>query len=56
MRLVGRMKLGFYPSRARLTEAVYRRYDIVAPQDLKNAAEKMEFYLGKVGGQIGPRG
>jgi integrase len=28
------------------TEAVYRRYDIVSPQDLKIAAAKMENYLG----------
>ena len=27
------------------TEAVYRRYDIVSPRDLKLAAAKMENYL-----------
>jgi len=27
------------------TEAVYRRYDIVSPQDLKLAAAKMDAYM-----------
>ena len=27
------------------TESVYRRYDIVSPQDIKLAAAKMENYL-----------
>jgi integrase len=30
------------------TESVYRRYDIVSPQDLKIAAAKMENYLGEL--------
>lgn len=33
------------------TEAVYRRYDIVNSQDLRNAAAKMETYLSE--GQFG---
>jgi hypothetical protein len=31
------------------TEAVYRRYDIVAPEDLKMAGRKMENYLREIG-------
>ena len=36
------------------SEAVYRRYDIVAPQDLRLAAARMEAYLAEVavGGKI----
>jgi integrase len=34
---------------AHKTEAVYRRYDIVAPEDLKMAKRKMENYLGEIG-------
>ena len=34
------------------TEAVYRRYDIVAPEDLKMARRKMEHYLGEIGSKL----
>lgn len=35
------------------TESVYRRYDIVSDRDLKQAATKLETYIGEQRGENG---